>query len=107
MLADILTFQERETLGAGNGVDIDLLRKTMEMLHKDDDAVIKYFGMNRSELVGRLENGTEYCESLQHASIEVLHNKIQLIVALSHGDQPSSTSQEAFEGFYRVFLLLL
>lgn len=103
MLADILTFQERETSGAGNEVDVDLLRKTMEMLHKDDDAVIKYFGTSRGEFVRRLEKGTEHRECLQHASIEVLHNKIQRIAALSHGEQPCSTSQETFAGFYRAF----
>jgi len=104
MLADILTLQERETTGAENSLDIELLRKTIDTLHKDDDALIKYFGLSRGELICRLEGKEERCEyRQQHTTIEMLQDKIQWFDSLTRDEQSCGVGQETFNGFYRAF----
>ena len=101
MLADILTFQERKSSGSGGGVDVDILRSTLEMLHKDDHALLRYFGMGKNDLIEWFENNARQpvlekrCTSLQR-----LEAKVGLITSMSAKDWIRKAGDEAFSGFY-------
>ncbi len=108
MLVNVLTFQERETWLAGYAVDVDALRKTMDLLHKDDRAVLHYFGLDKQALIQRIICQQQYFECMgQLPPVEVLRNKICMIEALSLDGLPSSADQENFYWFYLRFYCYL
>ncbi|MBT9267341.1 type 2 lantipeptide synthetase LanM family protein [Pseudomonas sp. MG-9] len=101
MLADILTFQERKSSGSGGVVDVDTLRSTLDMLHKDDHALLLYFGMGKSDLVEWFENSTRQpVLEKQFPSLEMLEKKIRLIMSVSEKDRICNAEDEPFSGFY-------
>ncbi|WP_419708482.1 type 2 lanthipeptide synthetase LanM [Pseudomonas sp. NFX224] len=103
MLANVLTFQEREAANVGNAVDLDALQKIIDSLHKNDSAVERYFGVGRQEFVEKVESHSVPAESFQHPSIEYLKEKIRVIGSLGRERLSNVDGQCDFEGFYRAF----
>lgn len=102
MLADILTFQEREASGAGRDVDVDALCSTLHMLHKDDRAVTRYFGLGKSDLIHWF--GKQSKRESKYSTLEEFERKIHLVGSLAKAGNNSSASRETFEGFYEALL---
>ncbi|WP_237885028.1 type 2 lanthipeptide synthetase LanM [Pseudomonas sp. PGPR40] len=103
MLADILTFQEREASGAGRAVDIDALRKILDMLHKDDRAVTRYFGLGKKDLIKWFESGSQQpAPEKHHPSQQALEVKIRQIKSLIKSGSVSGGQKETFAGFYNI-----
>lgn len=101
MLADILTFQERATPGVTRVVDAGALCSTLEMLHKDDRAVMHYFGLAKNDLARWFQGQSKLAETVkEHPSIQALERKIRLIESFDQIANPSGTEGVAFEGFY-------
>jgi type 2 lantibiotic biosynthesis protein LanM len=102
MLADILTFQEREASGTGRDVDVGALASTLHMLHKDDRAVTRYFGVAKSDLVHWLAKQSK--SEGKHPAVETLERKINLIAALNKVGTNGNASCETFHDFYEALL---
>jgi lantibiotic modifying enzyme len=101
MLADILTFQERNASGAGHIVDADTLRNTLDMLHKDDRALERYFGLGKDDLLKWFENtDKQSAPDMPHPTVLELARKIRLIESFTETGC-SDELHETFSGFYR------
>lgn len=104
MLADVLTFKERETTGAGAAIDVDLLRKTIAQLHKDDNALLHYFGLDRQQLIQRIESNNRPAERCKESPLIVsLKHEVDIIESLLLDDQTEEAGQECFYWFYYGF----
>ncbi|MHA3738129.1 type 2 lanthipeptide synthetase LanM [Pseudomonas sp. Eth.TT006] len=51
MLTDVLSFTEGYSCGVGPALDQETLRKTLELLHRNDEAVLCHFGVGREALL--------------------------------------------------------
>lgn len=98
MLTDVLSFNERLIGGVKTAVDHDVLRKTLELLHKDDNAVRRYFGVDRQALLGECHRLSSSSNNKESPAIEMLEQKIKLIASLSF--ESELDSQEVFGVFY-------
>lgn len=104
MLADVLTFQEREITGAGASIDVALLHKTIAQLHKNDIALLHYFGLDRQQLIQRVESNNRPVEREHESSVIVsLKREIDIIESLLLGEHVEDVGQECFYCFYYVF----
>lgn len=96
MLTDVLNFNERKRWGAKTAPDHEVFCKTLDLLHKDDKAVLRYFGIDRQALLKECHHFSLSGHEKNSPTIEVLEQKIKLITSL-----PSeSDGQEAFGSFH-------
>ncbi|WP_080757945.1 type 2 lanthipeptide synthetase LanM [Pseudomonas fluorescens] len=51
MLTDVLNFTEHKTWGVKSALDQEALRKSLELLHKNDYATLRHFGVDRKKLL--------------------------------------------------------
>lgn len=104
MLADVLTFQEREITGAGVSIDVALLHKTIAQLHANDNALLHYFGLGRQQLIQRIESSNRSVERGQESPVLVsLKHEIDIIESLVLDEHVGDAGQECFYWFYYGF----
>ena len=61
MLTDTLSFKQRKTGSVANAPDHEAMRKTIDLLHKDDKGVLRYFGVDRQALL----NGSAFLSLME------------------------------------------
>lgn len=98
MLTDVLSFNERLVGGVKTAFDHDALRKTLELLHKDDKAVRRYFGFDRRALMEECHRISLSAHNKESSAVEVLDQKIKDVASLSFENELDS--HEAFSVFY-------
>jgi type 2 lantibiotic biosynthesis protein LanM len=78
MLTDVLSFTERKTWGVRSALDQEALRNTLNLLHKDDKAALRHFGVDRQTLLNDFYHSSssdkEWCLSL----VEGLEENIRI-----------------------------
>ncbi|MBV6824187.1 type 2 lanthipeptide synthetase LanM [Pseudomonas sp. PD9R] len=98
MLANVLDFKERKTSGVITALDQDMLRKTLELLHKDDKAIQRYFGFGRQALLKDCQNLSVSANKENDFKVGAVEQKITLVVSLSFGCDVDR--DESFGNFY-------
>ncbi len=94
MLNDVLTLDERKTRLVAT--DHEEMRRCMDLLHKNDKAVIKYFHMGRKDLLNELRQSPSLVDNTITESIAALQKKIDIILSLP----PEEEDRDAFGLFY-------
>ena len=75
MLNDVLDFNERKKWGTAT--DSEAIRRSLELLHKDDKAVLCYFGLSRQELLSALQGFASADKKFSVPVVEALDKKIR------------------------------
>ncbi|WP_323150552.1 type 2 lanthipeptide synthetase LanM [Pseudomonas glycinae] len=99
MLSDVLDFNERKKWGAAT--DSEAMRKCLELLHKDDKAVLCYFGLHRRELLKAFKDFAGADKNGDAPVVEALGRGIREVDARQVGCE----SQDAFSGFQARWFL--
>ncbi|MCP1498046.1 type 2 lantibiotic biosynthesis protein LanM [Pseudomonas migulae] len=94
MLNDILDFNERKSWCAIT--DHDAMRKCLDLLHKNDKAVLRYFGTDRQGLLKQLHCSSQVVNKGNAPVVEELDRKVGIIASLRH----ECEGQDAFSSFY-------
>ncbi|MHC8357378.1 type 2 lanthipeptide synthetase LanM [Pseudomonas sp. LB3P81] len=93
MLNDVLNFNERSSVGVAT--DHETMRKCLELLHKDDKAVLHYFGCSRQELLIQLKQSAHSDNNVAPV-VEALDQEIKVVNSLPF----QCPDQEGFSCFY-------
>ncbi|MCU0071975.1 type 2 lanthipeptide synthetase LanM [Pseudomonas koreensis] len=94
MLNNILDFSERKSFGVAT--DSEAMRRCLELLHKNDKAVLCYFGLRRKDLLNAFQGFVGAGKKSNAPVVEELDKKIREIDSRSF----ECEGHEAFNGFH-------
>jgi type 2 lantibiotic biosynthesis protein LanM len=98
MLTDNLNVNERKPGGLISTPDYEALRKTIELLHKDDKAVLRYFGVDRQTLINEFVRSSSQTGQRRDALRPLTDGRVGVLASLSFELQEND--QEGFGVYY-------
>jgi type 2 lantibiotic biosynthesis protein LanM len=110
MLANVLPSVQRSERSFSTDSELANFSNNMQRLHKTDEAVIHYFGMDRNALLCSLQTpaNTSITSDLAIASLAVLRNKIAVLDSIDSRAALPAKKPDKFHWFaYRFYLYFI